>query len=99
MKAQTVKNSEQRRASEEVIYLSLLLTHVKERLAELHPGINCTFEEYHRLIEEKISLTLSVNKAKLNSRGCTFVEETDTTYTFNNVVLKLGGTYRQRVRA
>lgn len=99
MNKQKVKNSEQKRADEEVIYLSLLLSHVKERLATLSPGINCTFEAYHKLIEERINLTLVVNKAILNSRGSTFVEETDTTYTYNNVVLKLGGVYRQRIRA
>lgn len=99
MKAVTTRKTNKVQQNEEVIYLSLLLSCVNERISALTPGVNCTFQEFRKLTDEKIELTLRVNKAILDLRGCTFVEENDSTYTCNNVVLKLGGTYRQRVRA
>ncbi len=99
MKTLVTRKSSLSAQNDEVIYLSLLLCHVKERLTFLTPGFDCTPEQYRILMDEKITLTLSVTKAILKSRGCTFVEEIDTTYSCNNTVLKLGGIYRKRLRA
>ena len=79
--------------------LLLLLRHVNDRLRLLTPGINCTFKQYSKFMDERIDLTLLINKVILNSRGETFFEEADTIYTINNVALKLGGIYKQRVRS
>lgn len=86
-------------AQEEAIYLALIISHLNERLLHLTPGINCTFQEYSSLRREKIDLTLRLTAAKLMARGWTFVEETDSIYACHNIVLKLGGIYKQKFRA
>lgn len=98
MNIQPVRSREVRESKEQIIYLSLLLTHVKERLLALTPGINCSYQEYATLTKEKTGLTLAVNKAKLKLNEHTFVEEINTVYGYNSIILMLGGTFKQRFR-
>lgn len=99
METRTTKSNITRQIKEDLIYYDSLLSHVNYRLKSLTPGFNCTIEQYNNLIEEKISLTLSINKVKLRSRGYTFVENNTVTYTYNNLIFILGGIYSQRIRA
>lgn len=82
-----------------MILISLLITHVNERLANLKPGINCTFPRYRQLLLERIDLTYELSRTKMESRGRTFVENKDIVYLVGNHVFILGNRNCSEFRA
>lgn len=99
MKHPTVTNRDKYSIEQDILHLSLLLTHVKDRLKILSPGINCTHEQHGELVKEKIDLTLAVTKAKLRLRGYTFAEDSYALYTYADTIIMLRDAYWKRGRA